>query len=735
MGQFKRICSICEAGCGLDVEVDTSPGAQARVVSIHANPDDEFSAGHVCAKGIALKQLDEDPQRLRQPLIREGGQLRPASWAQAYALIEQRLNQVRDQFGPQAVATYIGNPTAHNIGMSMGLGAFVRSVGSNQIYSAGSVDQLPKQLASELMFGNAMAIPVPDIAHTDCLLMLGANPVVSNGSLWMVPKIRDKLRALKARGGQLLVIDPRRTETARLADQHLFIKPGTDVYLLLGLVNGLLAQGREMPAHYDVRGWQALKAQITQFNLSMVSTRTGIAVAAIEALVRTLDTAAAPAVYGRVGTTVQKHGTLVSFLIEVLNLLTGSLDHRGGAMFPEQAFAAPASSRGGGSYSRYHSRVSGYPEVLGQMPVAALAEEIQTPGDGQVRALVCFAGNPVVSNPDSDRLEQALADLDFLVCVDIYVNETSRLADVILPGTSVFEDSHYDSFLGAMGWRNVARYSPPLFTATQPREWDIGLTLGYLVTRHEVPDARQLQAYEDEVVAGSVAAYCNDQQSPLYGRDVQEILGAIGPPAGVERVLDLGIRAGKWGDHFGMREGLTLQTLIDKPNGVDLGEIRAGRLAEVVHTQDGSIDLAPEVIIAALHELANESTTTGLQLIGRRSVNTNNSWLHNLPALNKARNVCVLEIHPADAQALGIQSGDQVTVRSAVASISAPAQVTEAVAQGVVCLPHGFSDNADCLPEQSKGANYNRLVAVSEIDGPSATAALNGVVVEVTPVS
>jgi anaerobic selenocysteine-containing dehydrogenase len=378
------------------------------------------------------------------------------------------------------------------------------------------------------------------------------------------------------------------------------------------------------------------------------------------------------------------------------------------------------------------------------MPVAALAEEILTPGDGQVRALVCFAGNPVVSNPDSDGLARALESLDFMVCVDIYVNETSQLADVILPGTSIFEDSHYDSFLGSMGWRNAARYSPPLFPAVQPREWDIGLTLGYLARERAVPDSRQLAAFEDEVVAGAVAGYCQDEGGALFGRDVQEIIGAIKPAAGVERLLDLGIRAGKWGDHFGRRQGLTLQVLAGTPNGIDLGGIRSGRLAEVVRHAHGCVDLAPELIIEALQALqqglpeAGEGgamATPHLQLVGRRSANTNNSWLHNLPALNKTRQVCVLEMHPEDAARLSVETGDSVSVRSEVAAIVVPIVVTDAVAQGVVCLPHGFSESGDILPRQSKGANYNRLVPATEIDAPSATAALNGIAVEVTPLA
>jgi anaerobic selenocysteine-containing dehydrogenase len=728
---MKRICPICEAGCGLLIRADGR-----EVVGIEANQADVFSGGHICAKGIALKELDADPDRLRTPLVRKNGLLRPASWDEAMTVIAERLTRIRGEHGASAVGAYIGNPTAHNIGLSMGMGVFLGTLNSPNLFSAGTVDQMPKHLASILMFGNPMAIPVPDIERSNFILMLGANPAVSNGSLWMVPGFRAKLRDFHDRGGKLVCVDPRRTETARLADRHLYLRPGTDAYLLAALINELIDRGYEPPDGVSHRNWAELKAALGGIGQDSAAEHCGLSEANLHQLADDLLRAEKPVVYGRVGTTLQRHGTLTSFLIEVLNVLLGALDAPGGAMFPEQPFAAAAASVSGMEYGRWQSRVSGYPEVMGQLPCAALAEEIEVPGDGQIRALFCFAGNPVVSNPDSDRLSKALQSLDLLVCTDIYHNETTRLADVVLPGTSPFEDSHYDSFLGAMGWRNSARYSPPLFDAEdQPREWDLCLGLAYVSATGQAPSPKTLRDLEDTVVAGAVARYTDDESGPLYGRDVQEIVGSIGPEAGVERLLDLGIRAGRWGDHFGRRDGVTLQQMSETQDGIDLGELRAGRLSEVVQREDGDIDLAPPPIVAALASLAVEAPVRGLQLIGRRQAARNNSWLGNLSMLSKGQNLCVLQLHPEDAASLDIVEGDCVRVSSETGSIEAEATITDELMKGCVSLPHGFSEGTD-LGQQVRrpGANYNRLAAAGEVDPLSATSALNGIVVTLAKV-
>jgi anaerobic selenocysteine-containing dehydrogenase len=722
-----RICPICEAACALVVET-----RGREVISCRGNPDDTFSAGHVCPKGIALTQLDADSDRLRVPLIRRNGEHVEASWDEAFALINERLNEVRDAHGNDAVGIYIGNPTAHNVGLSMGFGTFAGALGSRNVFSAGSVDQLPKQLACELMFGDDMAVPVPDIERCHHLLMLGANPIVSNGSLWVIPDVRGHIRRFRDRGGKLVVVDPRRTETAKVADAHLFIRPGTDAWLLAAIFNQLVRSGNRPVVR--AKGFDALSAALAPVSLESAATHTGIAADEIQRLAEELGESVSAAVYGRVGTTLQRYGTLTSFLIEAVNVLLGSLDSPGGAMFPEQSFSMPRAPKSGVAYDRYRSRVSGYPEVTGQMPVACLAEEIETPGEGQIRALVTVAGNPVISNPESRRLAKAFESLEFMVSIDIYHNDTTRLADVILPGTSPFEDSHYDSFLGAMTYRNTARYSPALFAPEdRPDEWRMMLSLAHIAAQRRVATEHELDDFEDTVVAGAVQAYVQDPSSGVSGGDVQEIVGAIGPERGVERLLDLGIRAGRWGDHFGRREGLSLQTLIDQPNSIDLGALRP-HLDDVIRHADGCVDLAPEVILADLERLRAEAPTDELLLVGRRNIQTNNSWLQNLPLLSKGPDRCVLEMNVSDADALGIHEGDWVSVTSSVDRLKVKVMLTEDLARGVVSMPHGFSEYANgrqSVASARPGVNSNAIAPADHVDAISATVALNGIPVAV----
>ena len=733
MTEHYRICPICEAGCGLKLTTD------GRVVErIQANTEDVFSAGHICAKGISLKELDEDPDRIRTPLIKQGSGFREGTWEEAFSVINERLNGVIEQYGSSAVATYTGNPSAHNVGLSMGLGTVSTLLQTPNSYSAGTVDQIPKHLASEFMFGNPMAVPVPDIARASFLLMLGANPIVSNGSLWMVPDFRGKLREFKDRGGRFVTVDPRRTETARLADEHVFVRPGGDAWLLIGLINELHRLGMSFPSRYSVEGENELMEKLSSVSLVTAAANSGVSEDQISNLAAALKDATRPVVYGRVGTTLQRHGTLTSFLIEVINLMTGSLDVPGGAMFPEQPFTSPFEGAPG-NYAAYRSRVSDYPSFLGQLPVAAFAEEMETPGEGQIKALLLYAGNPVVSNPDSDRLAQAIANLDFVLCIDIYHNETSRLADVILPGTSPFEDSHYDSFLGSMGHRNVARYSPAVFASDRPDEWRTMLSLGFILAEKRVPNPEELTAFEDVIVAGFVSALCDQESGALHQRDVQEIMAMIEPESGVERMLDVGIRAGRYGDHFGQRDGLTLKKMSEAVNGIDLGAIREDRLAEVAN---GTMSLAPAAILADIDALQNEALQAealkaegsehDLKLVGRRNTRSNNSWLRNLPMLGKGKPLCVLEMHPEDASDRGIADGEMVEIKSANGALEIPVVLTEDLLPGTVAMPHGFSSDGELKQTQLlDGENYNRLVAATIVDIPSGTSALNGVSVMV----
>ena len=751
--QLQRICPICEAGCGLSVTLDGHT-----VLATRGNGNDVFSRGHACPKGVALPQLHADPDRLRTPLVRRDGRLQPASWQEAFDLIGARLAQIRERDGADAIAVYLGNPSAHNVGLGFGFGALARALRTRHLFSAGSVDQLPKQLASLLMYGNDMAVAVPDIARTDCLIMLGANPVVSNGSLWMVPDIRGKLKALRARGGEFVVIDPRLTETATLADQHLPIRPGGDAWLLIALLRAVHAAGRRpAPAlAHRLQGYEPLQEALANITLPMAAARCGLSEQAITALIERILRARRPAVYGRVGTTLQRFGTLTSFLIDALNIAIGALDQPGGAMFPEQPFADPNRLPGiperATPYARYHSRVSAFPELLGQLPAACLAEEMETPGSGQIRALITVAGNPIVSNPDSERLARAIRSLDFRVAIDIYRTETSELADVILPGTSPFEDSHYDTFLGGMTWRNVARYSAPLFPLTdRPDEWRLMLGLTAAALAGRAATEAEVDALEDETVRGSLLHWVSTPGSPIEGRDPEQLLTLLEPKRGAERLLDIGIRAGAWGDHFGERAlhiesvagddlmpavtGLTLAALRAQPHGIDLGPLNPG-LDRVVLHEDGKIHCAPALILAEIERLRDAAAPEGddLLLIGRRNVQTNNSWLHNLPALARGRSRCVLEMHPDDAAARGISERDPVRITSSTATLVVNVRLTDELRPGVVCLPHGFSAGeapAQALTaaraRQTGSVNANALAAASDVDLPSATAALNGI--------
>ena len=716
MVTFKRICPVCEAGCGLRVTADGR-----RIVKIEGNADDVFSEGHVCPKGMALIDVDGDPKRLRKPLLLVDGEHVEVSWREAYEAIRKGLNAIREDHGADAVAVYLGNPTVHNVGLSLGIGFVVRALRTRNIFSAASVDQLPKQVANELMFGNDVAWPVPDIERTDYLLMLGANPAISNGSLWMVPKFRARLRALKRRGGKFVTVDPRVTETGRLADRHLAIKPGTDAWLLAALINRLQQIGLNLPERYPAHGARELLAHLAGIDVAEAASRCGVAPAEIEAVARDLASASRPVVYGRIGTTLQSFGTLTSFLVEVVNLLTGSFDTAGGAMFPEQPYVSFSRRKSGLNYNRYRTRVSGMPEVAGQLPVSCLAEEIETPGDGQIRALVCFAGNPVMSAPDSARIAQAVASLNFHVSVDIYRNESNRTANVILPGASPFEEPHYDHFFGASGYRNAARFSPAQFAMPdgQPDEWDVALAIAFGLRSDEDFTASRLAEFEDDMVAGTVQRYVDDADGALAGRDVQAIVAAIEPVRGVERLLDLGIRAGKWGDHFGRRDGLTLAGLVEQPDGVDLGELRP-RLSEVCMHPDGKLDLAPPVIMDEITRLIATESESGFSLIGRRNVKTNNTWMHDLSMLRRGSDVCVLEIHADDAEDLGVSDGDDVVVANADSEVEVAASLSRRIARGVVSLPHGFAR-----------ANYNVLTPSSRVDKPSGTAAFNGVSVRI----
>jgi anaerobic selenocysteine-containing dehydrogenase len=727
-------CPLCEATCGL--ELTLSNGGVER---IRGDADDVFSRGFICPKGASLKELHDDPDRLRTPLVRDAaGELRPASWDEAFAEIDRRLGAIWDAHGRQALGIYIGNPSAHNLSVLTYGRVLVKALQTRNIFSASTVDQYPKQMASALLFGTGVTVAVPDVDRTDHLLILGANPLASNGSLLTAPDMRGRLRAIRARGGKVVVVDPRRTRTAREADEHHFIRPGTDALLLFALVHTLFDERLEdlgaLAPH--VTGVDEVRELATGFAPEEVADPCGIAADEIRRMARELAAAPRAAVYGRIGTTTQRFGTTASWLVDVLNVVTGNLDRPGGAMFARPAAGSSNTSgepgRGrGGAFGRWQSRVRGLGEVFGELPVACLAEEIETPGEGQIRALLTVAGNPAVSTPNSGRLASALDDLDFMVSIDIYVNETTRHADVILPGPSPLQRSHYDLALLGLAVRNVANYSPPALEPDPrvPEEWETLLRLGGIATG-QGPNADV--AAIDRFVAHEVARrQSTDPSSGLYGRDPEELLAEVAPRVGPERILDLQLRGGPY--------RVTLAELEAAPHGIDFGPLQP-RIPEVLRTPSGMIELAPEALVgdvARLQAALGEPVNGGLTLIGRRELRSNNSWMHNLPTLVRGKERCTALVHPDDAARLGLVDGEEAVVRSRAGEIVVPVEVTDDVMPGVVSIPHGWGHDLPgvglSVAGEHAGTNSNVLADELVVEPLSGTAVLNGIPVELEP--
>ena len=737
-------CPFCEATCGLEVQFDGDA-----VAGVRGDREDVFSQGFICPKGASIKALHEDPDRVRTPLVRRDGELVEATWDEAFAEIDRRLPPLLEQHGRDAVGVYVGNPAAHNLSFVTYGRVLIKALGTKNVYTASTVDQMPKQVSSGLMFGAGLSVPVPDVDRTDHLLILGANPLASNGSLLTAPDMRGRLRRIRERGGKVVVVDPRRSRTAEHADEHHFIRPGTDALLLFALVHTIFAEGLEdlgaLAEHAE--GLDELRELALDFPADAVAPACGIAAEDITRMARELAGAERAAVYGRIGTCTQEFGTLASWLVDVLNVITGNLDRPGGAMFPRAAAGQTNSSgtpgRGRGlALGRWKSRVRGLPEAFGELPVACLAEEIETPGEGQVRALVTFAGNPAVSTPNAGRLTAALEDLDFMVAIDVYVNETTRHADVILPGPGPLQRSHYDLALYQLAVRNVANYTEPALDAPDgmPQEWETVLRLTGIVTGQGA-DA-DIEAIDAFVAGEAVRREVGRPDGALEGRDQAEILAALEHRRGPERLLDLMLRAGPYGDAFGARpDGLTLDKLEAAPHGIDLGPLES-RVPEVLRTPSGKIELTPEPVVADLERLRAalaRETNGGMVLIGRRQLRSNNSWMHNLEPLVRGKERCTAHVHPDDAERLGLVDGERAFVRSRAGEIEVPVEVTDAVMPGVVSIPHGWGHDVDGVRLQvasaHAGSNSNVLADETLVDPLSGNAVLNGIPVELAPVA
>jgi len=724
-----RTCTLCEAMCGVVITTDGP-----RVTSIRGDADDPFSKGHICPKAVALQDIHDDPDRLRVPMRRIGHEWHPVSWDEALDEAASRLKTVQTTHGRDAVAAYLGNPTVHSLGAMLFAPDFLRALRTKNRYSATSVDQLPHHVAAMTMFGHALLIPIPDIDRTQHLLMLGANPAASNGSLMTAPGVADRIAAIRARGGRVVLVDPRRTETAALVDAHHFIRPGTDALLLLALLHVVFADESVRVERYAsyMDGLDELRAIAARFAPERVSTATGVAPETIRLIARDFVAAPMAVAYGRVGVSMQEFGGLSCWLISALNIVTGRLDVTGGAMFTRPAvdiLKADQRSADGVRFGRWTSRVRGLPEFAGELPVSALAEEVETPGPGQVRALVTHAGNPVLSTPNGQRLERAIASLDFYVAIDFYVNETTRHANLILPPTFALERDHYDLVFHTLAVRNTAKYSPAVFArpAEARHDWEI---LSGLTWR----------------IAGTGAARAKAAALSLL------------KPRGM---VDIGLRQGPYGTGFRpFGGGLRMKTLEQQPHGIDLGPLQPA-LPGRLRTADRRLQLAPALLLADVERLeaaleatvaagvapAVMGTGTGssggpatspagaLALIGRRALRSNNSWMHNSERLVRGRNRCTLLMHPDDAASRALSNGDEVRITSRTGSVVAPLEVTDSVMRGVVSLPHGWGHGRQgthlATANAHAGVSINDLTDDQRIDTLTGNAGFSGVPVQV----
>lgn len=683
-GKHFRACNLCEAICGLEITV-----ADGAVTDLRGDPLDPLSHGHVCPKGNALIDLHADPDRLKTPVRRVGDRWEPIGWDEAYDLVTERLKAVVAAHGDGAVAVYLGNPNVHNSGTLLSAGGFLRAFKTRNRFSATSVDQLPHHRAAVEMFGHPLMLPIPDVDRTDYFLVMGANPLASNGSIMTAPGMRDRIKAVQSRGGRVIVIDPRRTETADVADDHHFIHPGADALFLLAVIDAIFEAGGaglgRLAAFTD--GIDELRNAARAFPARRVAQRTGIAEDTILRVAREFAAAEHAVAYGRVGLSMQSFGGLCQWLVNALNAITGNLDEPGGMMWPRPAFDLLQHAERGQTYAgRWRSRVRNLAEFDGEFPVATMADEMLVPGPGQVRALITVAGNPVLSTPNGTKVDAALSALDFMVSVDPYVNETTRHADVILPPATGLETEHYDVIFHHFAVRNTARYSEPLFDIAPEQRFDWQI----------------FEALRTRMTGKS-------------GKNPRER-------------IDASLREGPY--------HTSLDELRAHPHGVDYGAMQPC-LPERLFTADGRMKLAPAAFVADLARLESElaAPVAELVIIGRRQLRSNNSWMHNAPRLMRGPNRCTLMINPLDAHARGIGNGDSVEICSAVGAVTVPAELTDALMPGVVSLPHGFGHGragaGQTLAAQKPGASLNDLTDPDRLDDLTGNAVLSGVPVTV----
>ncbi|MFN2375575.1 MAG: molybdopterin-dependent oxidoreductase [Candidatus Binatia bacterium] len=709
MPRHHRTCNLCEAHCGLIIETEGR-----KILSIRGDEDDPLSRGYMCPKGNALKDAYEDADRIRRPMIREGEHWREASWDEAIAHAARGIHEVQKRHGNDSFASYVGNPSAHNLAAMLALPPFLRLLETKNRFSASTVDQYPQMLAAYLVFGAQLSLPIPDLERCNYLMILGANPLVSNGSLMTAPGMKQRIRQIRERGGKIVVLDPRRSETAEAATEHVFLRPGSDSVLLLAMLAVLFEEGLVSlgAAEGRVLGLEQVEAIARRFAPERVAAATGIDAADIRRLARDFAGAPAAACYTRIGVCVQEYGTLASWLGDVLNVVTGNIDKPGGMMFTDPA----ASYSSKGSYKRWRSRVRGLPEFGGELPVACLSEEIETPGKGQIRGLVTLAGNPALSTPNGARLERALASLEFMVSIDPALNETTRFADVILPPRHALENDHFSLVFHKLAVRDTVKYCIPVF---EPGE---GSLSEMEICGKLCAELTRLRSEDSEAAGGPPVENTTDALYSTTPEQFISLLLASGP------------------------SGLTMEDLKAQPAGIDLGSLKEGGLDRAVRHQDGKLHLAhPEIdeevarlegALAAGAFATKAGSPNGFLMIGRRQLRSNNSWMHNCPTLIKGPERCTLLMSPVDAERLGLQHGRLVYVESRVGRVSLPLAVTDEMMPGVVSMPHGFGHtrqgvrmkNAAARP----GASMNDLTDENVVEGMVGNGVLTGVPVRVS---
>ncbi|KZX66277.1 dehydrogenase [Alcanivorax sp. HI0033] len=730
-------CNLCEAMCGIEIEHRGD-----EILAIRGDKDDPFSRGHICPKAVALQDLHHDPDRLRHPVKRTADGWVPISWDEALDETARRLHNIQEVHGKDSVALYFGNPTAHNHGALFTLLPFVKALRSRQRYSATSADQLPHQLATWQLFGHQALFPIPDVDRTDYFLIIGGNPLASNGSIMTVPDVKGRLKALQKRGGKVVVVDPRRTETAKMADEHHFVRPGTDVYLLLAIAQVLFEELLVAPGKLEpiLDGKKDLARLVVNWTPEKVAETVGMTAGAIRKLARDIAAAPRAAIYSRVGVTTSAHSTLSAWLVYLINILTGNLDREGGVMFTNPAFdivALGALSGDTGSFDRYRSRVHGYPEFGGEFPVTTLADEMLTPGKGQVKAFVSHAGNPVLSCPDGRKLDKALGQLDFMVSIDFYINETTRHADIILPPTGQLEHAQFDPIFQAVAVRNVVKFTPPLVAKPEGslHDWEI---LNGLTTRLNRLRARDRRTRLQITATDRFLRKLGD-------RGLVDLGLRLGPYGTAGKVLDDLRRDGlhslptvAWKVLKGQRKGLTLKKLLAEPHGIDLGPLEP-MLPERLYTRDQRINLVPALYFRALQGLPAPRPVAPDQMlmIGRRHIRSNNSWMHNSQRLVKGKGRCNVMIHPEDAERLAVADGDDLVVSTPSGTLTLPAWVCDDIMPGVISVPHGWGHDREGVKlgvaRRVAGQSVNDIIGSNRVEAVTAMAQLNGIPVTVEP--